>query len=111
RQPWLDLPDIPMPNGQKSQTVWRRVIGITRGSLNADTLISFLEPCFISSYDNWRTEVEITVPDEHTGDKLDSTFRTTVERALATIFGRTTRFRCLVKDGEIGSDELAVSDE
>jgi len=111
RQPWPDVPDIAMPNGQKSRTVWRRVIGITRGSLNADTLIRFLEPCFISSYDGWRSEVEVTVPDEHTGDKLDSTFRVPVERALATIFGRTVRFRCVVKDAEIGSDELAVREE
>lgn len=111
RLPWLDVPDIPMPNGQKSRTVWRRVVGIARGSLNADTLIRYLEPCVISAYDSWRDEVEITVPDESTGRKLDSTFRGAIERALAMIFGQTTRFRCRVKTDESDRGEPASPED
>jgi hypothetical protein len=96
KAPWLGVPEVEMPNGQSSRTVWRRVVGIARGSLDAESLITLLEPCYISRYDRWQRELEVTVPDRRTADKLRHGYGGIVERALATIFGQTTRFHCRV---------------
>ena len=109
--PPLDIPDVSMPNGQSSRTVWRRIIGIARGSVSADVLIRFLEPCHIASYDEWRREITIAVPDERTEEKLERTYRQMIERALAMIFGRTMRFQCVVLAAPGGSEVRPVADD
>jgi hypothetical protein len=111
RLPWLDVPDVSMPNGQSSRTIWRRVLGIARGSLSADVLIRVLEPCYIASYDEWRREITIAVPDERTVEKLHRTYRYTLERAFAMIFGKTMRFQCVIPSAECLSDVRSATED